>query len=366
MIFPSSSVAQPKAEGAAAAPAQPAPARAAKFIQTWVKANYDPAMRFVAYAEVAVFARVLFGALLLRNSLLAPLFYAHFLRLRFYMSSFTRGAFQHVGSILDGYTQHPSCPPAVRRGYLMLTDLVSYESLMYCVSCLSTLMSSLPYCNNRFRDTPAQSCPCRTRVPALQEALQLLLLLPMLPEQALLAADIVSRPQRIICRTRTQARELRTRKEGKRGDITIFVCDKDDEDMEEYLLHSLSHFPSYRSLSSHLHHIALSFINHSFWLPTSMPPLALASFPFLSIVSLPVLSWHDQCAARNQGLSFFFYSPFSTGPASFLFSARHARRAALHIPEIREKKSERKRLEVEMTIDQCVSLRTTFFFPLLV
>lgn len=92
---------------------------------TGVKANYDPAMRFVAYAEVAVFARVLFGALLLRNSLLAPLFYAHFLRLRFYMSSFTRGAFQHVGSILDGYTQHPSCPPAVRRGYLMLTDLVS-------------------------------------------------------------------------------------------------------------------------------------------------------------------------------------------------------------------------------------------------
>lgn len=90
-----------------------------------VKANYDPAMRFVAYAEVAIFARVLFGAMLFKNSLLAPLFYAHFLRLRFYMSSFTRGAFQHVGSILDGYTQHSSCPPAVRKGYLMLTDLVS-------------------------------------------------------------------------------------------------------------------------------------------------------------------------------------------------------------------------------------------------
>lgn len=89
-----------------------------------VKSNYDPAMRFVAYAEVAIFAWVLFGALLFRNSLLAPLFYAHFLRLRFYMSSFTRAAFQHVGAVLDGYTQHPSCPPAVRRAYLMVTDLV--------------------------------------------------------------------------------------------------------------------------------------------------------------------------------------------------------------------------------------------------
>lgn len=125
MVFPHSSSAPARAEGAAAAPPAPAPARAAKFIQTWVKANYDPAMRFVAYSEVAIFARVLFGALMFKNSLLAPLFYAHFLRLRFYMSSFTRGAFQHVGSVLDGYTQHPKCPPAVRRAYLMLTDLIS-------------------------------------------------------------------------------------------------------------------------------------------------------------------------------------------------------------------------------------------------
>ena len=100
--------------------------KAAKVIQGWVKANYDPAMRFVAYAEVAIFARVVFGALLWRNSLMAPLFYAHFLRLRFYMSSFTRAAFQHVKSILDGYTQHPSCPPVVRKAYLTVTDLVCH------------------------------------------------------------------------------------------------------------------------------------------------------------------------------------------------------------------------------------------------
>ncbi|WFD00424.1 hypothetical protein MYAM1_003173 [Malassezia yamatoensis] len=96
-----------------------------KNIQAWVKENYDRAMRFVSYAEVVIFVRVLLGAIVLRNSLLAPLLYAHFLRLRFYMSSFTRAAFQHVRSELDSIVQHPSCPSAVRKAYLMLTDLVT-------------------------------------------------------------------------------------------------------------------------------------------------------------------------------------------------------------------------------------------------
>lgn len=96
-----------------------------KSIQSWVKDNYDRAMRFVSYAEVVIFVRVLIGALLFRNSLLAPLLYAHFLRLRFYMSSFTRAAFQHVRSELDSLTQSSSCPPVVRKGYLMLTDVVT-------------------------------------------------------------------------------------------------------------------------------------------------------------------------------------------------------------------------------------------------
>lgn len=85
-------------------------------------------MRFVAYAEVAIFARVLLGALLLRNSLLAPLFYAHFCRLRFYMSSFTREAFSHVGRKMDEATTHQACPPVVRKAYVMGTDVVSCPS----------------------------------------------------------------------------------------------------------------------------------------------------------------------------------------------------------------------------------------------
>ncbi|PWN44232.1 hypothetical protein IE81DRAFT_321634 [Ceraceosorus guamensis] len=122
MVFPTSPAAS-RAEGAS----EPIgfPTKVSKMIQGWVKQNYDPAMRFVAYSEVLVFARVTFGAILLRNSLLAPLFYAHFCRLRFYMSSFTRDAFQHVSSELDKATANPSCPELVRRAYLMGTDLIS-------------------------------------------------------------------------------------------------------------------------------------------------------------------------------------------------------------------------------------------------
>lgn len=122
ILLPPSTPAPAATSGAGGAPAQPG--KLSKFIQSWVKANYDPAMRFVAYAEVAIFARVLFGALLFRNSLMAPLFYAHFLRLRFYMSSFTRAAFQRVKGVMDGWVSHQSCPPVVRKAYLTLTDLV--------------------------------------------------------------------------------------------------------------------------------------------------------------------------------------------------------------------------------------------------
>lgn len=128
MAFPSATPpAAPRGSAAAAQPPAPttAPAKTAKFIQTWVKKNYDTAMRFVAYSEVAIFLRILLGALFLRNSLLAPLLYAHFLRLRFYMSSFTRTSFQNVGAFLDHQTTRPECPPVVRRAYLTVMDVVN-------------------------------------------------------------------------------------------------------------------------------------------------------------------------------------------------------------------------------------------------
>ncbi|ORX34290.1 hypothetical protein BD324DRAFT_177934 [Kockovaella imperatae] len=70
-------------------------------IQVWVKANYDTAMRFVAYAELAIFARIIFGVVTRKISLMAPLFIAHFLRLRYHASPFTRQAVGRVTALID-------------------------------------------------------------------------------------------------------------------------------------------------------------------------------------------------------------------------------------------------------------------------
>lgn len=93
-------------------------------IQTWVKANYDLAMRVVAYAEVVILLRLLLGAVLLQNSLLAPLLFAHFLRFRYVMSSFTRQAIDHVDSTLGAYNRDPRNPDIVRKAFLTGRDLI--------------------------------------------------------------------------------------------------------------------------------------------------------------------------------------------------------------------------------------------------
>lgn len=88
-------------------PGQPRPPPAAldnvsRSIQMWVKGNYDGAMRFVAYAELAIFARVVVTALTFRSSLIAPIFLAHFIRLRYHASPFTRQAVGTVSSRIEG------------------------------------------------------------------------------------------------------------------------------------------------------------------------------------------------------------------------------------------------------------------------
>lgn len=84
-----------------------------KKVQGWIKANYDPAMRIVAYAELLILVRVALGALTFQNSLLAPVIFAHFLRLRFYQSQFTQRAVSHVQSLIDGFVRRPGNPPVL-------------------------------------------------------------------------------------------------------------------------------------------------------------------------------------------------------------------------------------------------------------
>lgn len=68
-------------------------------------------MKAVAFIELLIMARVLLGAITFRNSLLTPLFYAHFLRQRFYQSAFTRNAVNVVNARVEGYVRQPGTPP---------------------------------------------------------------------------------------------------------------------------------------------------------------------------------------------------------------------------------------------------------------
>ena len=70
-------------------------------------------MRVVAYAEIVILARVLIGALTFQNSLLTPIVYVQFLRMRYYQSPFTQRAFSHVYRIVDGFVRRPGIPPIV-------------------------------------------------------------------------------------------------------------------------------------------------------------------------------------------------------------------------------------------------------------
>ncbi|KAG1845482.1 hypothetical protein DFJ58DRAFT_907128 [Suillus subalutaceus] len=103
-------------------PPQPHPL--AKKLHLWVKANYDTAMRIVAITELVIFARVLFGALLLRNSLMMPLVYANFLHQRYFHSQFTRDAITLADKRITDLSNHPSVPPMVGQVWVRARELV--------------------------------------------------------------------------------------------------------------------------------------------------------------------------------------------------------------------------------------------------
>jgi len=97
----------------ASAGGPPTPHPIAKRLQAWVKANYDTAMKVVAYTELVIFVRVFLGAITFQNSLLSPIIFAHFLRQRYYQSAFTREAIGATTARIDTFARKPSTPPMV-------------------------------------------------------------------------------------------------------------------------------------------------------------------------------------------------------------------------------------------------------------
>jgi len=110
------------APAGSSAPPQPSPY--AKRIQAWVRANYDSAMKVVAYTELAIMARLIVGIILRRNSFGAPIFFAHFLRQRYYQSPFTRETTKRVTLFIDGQIV-PRLPPIVGGGWRQVKNLLA-------------------------------------------------------------------------------------------------------------------------------------------------------------------------------------------------------------------------------------------------
>ncbi|GAA5885966.1 hypothetical protein JCM16303_003045 [Sporobolomyces ruberrimus] len=123
---PSSSSKNSSSSSAAAQAPTSAGARLSKTIQTWVKANYETAMLFVAYIEVGlVFGRILLGAITFQNSLLTPLIFGHFLRLRYYLSPPTRQAFGWLNGQVEKYVvKNASVPAIAKKGVVTVRDLI--------------------------------------------------------------------------------------------------------------------------------------------------------------------------------------------------------------------------------------------------
>jgi hypothetical protein len=72
-------------------------------------------MNFVAFSELVILLRVFVGALTWRSSFIAPIFLAHFIRLRYHASPFTRHAVNTVGAKIDGFTAGQA--PAVQNAW---------------------------------------------------------------------------------------------------------------------------------------------------------------------------------------------------------------------------------------------------------
>ncbi|CDS02767.1 hypothetical protein LRAMOSA00171 [Lichtheimia ramosa] len=93
-------------------------------IKAWVDKNYETAMRFVAQIEVVgIMGRLLLGIFRLH---IMPIFlYAQFLRFRYHLSAYTRQSFTHLKHTLDHVTADPRVPPAVRKAYMTVQDVIT-------------------------------------------------------------------------------------------------------------------------------------------------------------------------------------------------------------------------------------------------
>jgi len=74
--------------------------------------------------ELAIMARLIVGIILRRNSFGAPIFFAHFLRQRYYQSAFSREVTKKVAQVIDNQVV-PRAPPVIGAGWSQLKNLLA-------------------------------------------------------------------------------------------------------------------------------------------------------------------------------------------------------------------------------------------------
>lgn len=94
-------------------------------LKTFCTGNYDSAMILVAQIEIVILIRVTLGVLAFQNSLFTPIFYAHFLRVRYYHSNFSRDTIAAASRFIDNLVAGPSFPPVARTSWGTAKSVIS-------------------------------------------------------------------------------------------------------------------------------------------------------------------------------------------------------------------------------------------------
>ncbi|KAI9026007.1 hypothetical protein CLU79DRAFT_74006 [Phycomyces nitens] len=98
-------------------------------IKQYTDEYHEKALQVAAYAEVVgILGRLIAGVLMFQTSILALVVFIHFLRLRFYLSPYTRDAMYAVTSKLDELllppTSEPYIPASISRLYKNIRSIV--------------------------------------------------------------------------------------------------------------------------------------------------------------------------------------------------------------------------------------------------
>ncbi|KAI9360182.1 hypothetical protein BD770DRAFT_385038 [Pilaira anomala] len=102
-------------------------------IQYFTDTYHTTAMQYVAYIEVVIIlGRLILGIILFRTSVLALIVFVHFLRLRYFLSSYTRDALKYTTLQLDQWFIVPSTETTEKSTLTVISNI--YVSIKRLVS----------------------------------------------------------------------------------------------------------------------------------------------------------------------------------------------------------------------------------------